>query len=190
MEDRINLSPLHWGPKTWFFLESAGIAYPVTPTNAQKQSAKNFILSLRDMLPCESCRIHYGKYIDSLINDNNYFDTIFQDRDSFMAFIISLHNDVRKRNGQDERSIEDVFSYYEKEYSKPPKLTETFTNSRIVSKDEIIKNLSLNKVTENFTTITSDMLFHFNPITLLIGVMVGLIIYKFYSDNVLAKERN
>ena len=37
-----------------------------------------------------------------------------------------------------------------------------------------------NKFRESFT---SEMLFHFNPITLLIGFMLGLIIYKFYSDS-------
>ena len=35
---------------------------------------------------------------------------------------------------------------------------------------------SQRKLTENFA---SEMLFHFNPITLLIGIMMGLIIYKF-----------
>ena len=42
MQDRVNLSPFHWGPKTWFFLESAAIAYPDVPTNEHKKSAKNF----------------------------------------------------------------------------------------------------------------------------------------------------
>lgn len=186
MQNRINLSPLHWGPKGWFLLESMGMAYPASPTEQEKISAKNLILSLRDLLPCESCRIHYGRYIDSLIKDN-YLDNVVQNRDTFMAFFIELHNDVRSRNGQDIRTIEDVLNYYQNEYSKPPKLTETFSN-RLKSKDDIIKKVG--NVTEKFSDVASDMLFHFNPITLFIGVMIGLIIYKFYSDNILANNRN
>jgi hypothetical protein len=191
MQERINLSPLHWGPKTWFFLESAAIAYPVSPTNEQKTSAKNLLLSLKDLLPCESCRLHYSSYLDVKIS-GNYLDDAVKDRDSLTSFIVDLHNDVRVRNGQTGRSLEDVFSYYGNEYSKLPKPSETYTNKLVNQGNYAKENLFNNscKTTENFSNITSDMLFHFNPITLLIGIMVGLIIYKFYSDNVLNKERN
>ena len=187
MQERINLSPVHWGPKTWFFLESAAIAYPVSPTTEQKTSAKNLLLSLRDLLPCETCRINYSNYLSETIS-GNYLDDVVKDRDSLMSFIIGVHNDVRVRNGQNGRSVDDVFNYYQAEYSKPMTLTETYENTKLRSKDDIIKSMS--NTTENFSNISSDMLFHFNPITLLIGVMIGLIIYKFYLDNVCAKDRS
>jgi hypothetical protein len=176
MQDRINLSPLHWGPKTWFFLESAGIAYPKNPTDDQKTSAKNFIVSLKDLLPCETCRIHYNEFLKNTPD----LDSVVRNRDSFIDYIVNLHNNVRVRNKQSELPISKVFKYYEDIYSTPAVPTETFTNNKL-QKDNI---------TENFSNIASDMLFHFNPITLLIGVMIGLIIYKFYSDNVLANNRN
>ena len=43
------------------------------------------------------------------------------------------------------------------------------------------------KRTEDFT---SEMLFHFNPITLLIGFMIGLIVYKFYTEYTSINEAN
>ena len=46
---------------------------------------------------------------------------------------------------------------------------------------------SQRKLTENFA---SEMLFHFNPITLLIGFMIGLIAYKFYTEYISINEAN
>ena len=132
MADRVNLSPLHWGPKTWFFLESAAIAYPINPTDNEKTSAKNLILSLKDLLPCENCRINYASYLDENINN---LDEIVINRESFITFIVDVHNEVRTRNGQEPRSIESVFSYYEKQYSKPPEKDYEHFESKIKSKD-------------------------------------------------------
>ena len=182
MSDRVNLSPLHWGPKTWFFLESMAIAYPVNPTEEEKLSAKNLILSLKHLLPCLNCRLNYATYFDE---NTVCLDDVVKNRETLITFIVDVHNEVRVRNGQEGRSMEDVFNYYQKQYSKKPeKDIETFINQNntIKSRDEIIKSMNYNqqnRITENFT---SEMLFHFNPITLLIGFMIGLIIYKFYIE--------
>lgn len=173
MQERINLSPLHWGPKTWFFLESAAIAYPKEPTNDQKKSAKDLLLSLRDLLPCESCRLNYAAYLNENTQGNR-LDDIVRNRDTLLNFIVDVHNDVSVKNNKPSRSIEDVFGFYERVYSTPSVNPEYFKNN----------------VKEDFSDITTNMLFHFNPITLLIGVMIGLIIYKFYSDSDFANNRN
>ena len=184
MSNRVNLSPLHWGPKTWFFLESAAIAYPTNPTNEEKTSAKNLILSLKDLLPCLNCRLNYASYLDEQTkgNDLEYLDKIVENRETFITFIVNVHNDVRVRNGQEGRSIEDVFDYYQKQYTKKPEKTFENFDNKIRSKEDIINSMNYNK--EDFSSFTSEMLFHFNPLTLLIGFMLGLIVYKFYSDNI------
>ena len=193
MANRINLSPLHWGPKTWFFLESVGIAYPESPNEEQKTAAKNMLLSLKELLPCETCRINYGNYLGETV-DGNYLDEVVKNRDALITFIVNVHNDVRVRNGQKALSMEDVFNYYQNEYRKKPESqydTTVNSNNKIQSRDEIIKSMSLdNSSKEHYSNITSDLLFHFNPITLLIGVMLGLIIFKFYSDSVCDKNRS
>jgi hypothetical protein len=176
MSDRVKLSPLHWGPKTWFFLESAAIAYPINPTEEEKTSAKNLILSLKDLLPCLSCRLNYASYLKE--NTNN-LDEIVKNRETFVTFIIDVHNEVRIRNGQDSRSIDDVFNYYQKQYSKMP---EKDDETKIKSKEEIIKSMNYDQEKKIIENSTSEMLFHFNPITLLIGFMFGLIMYKFYLE--------
>jgi hypothetical protein len=86
MQERVNLSPAHWGPKTWFFLESAAIAYPVSPTDEQKTSAKNLLLSLKDMLPCEACRINYKNYLDQTTSGNYLDDVVLLSKNTKIAF--------------------------------------------------------------------------------------------------------
>ena len=193
MSNRINLSPSHWGPKTWFFLESAAMAYPTNPTDEEKTSAKNLILSLRDLLPCEMCRINYRNYLNEIIQ-GNYLDDAVRDRDAFMNFIILLHNDVRVINNTPARSVEEIFNYYQQQYSNAPVNNyDTVDNSKLLSREEIIRNLDItknNNITEGFSSPASEMLFHFNPITLLIGFMIGLIVYKFYSDTVCNTSAN
>ena len=44
---RQNLNPDIWGPRAWFFLESAVIGYPENPTKEDKLQAKKFFLSLQ-----------------------------------------------------------------------------------------------------------------------------------------------
>jgi len=187
MSNRVNLSPAHWGPKTWFFLESAAIAYPTNPTDDEKTSAKNLILSLKDLLPCLNCRLNYTSYLNEVI-DGNYLDDVVKDRDSFITFIVDVHNDVRVKNDQPGRSLEEVFNYYQVQYSKKPvKEYETFenANNKLLSKDQIIETMNYEKkIDNNFNNISSEMLFHFNPITLLIGFLIGLILYKFYADKI------
>jgi len=191
MSNRVNLSPAHWGPKTWFFLESAAIAYPTHPTDEEKTSAKNLILALKDLLPCLNCRINYDSYLNEVIT-GNYLDDVVKDRDAFVTFIVNVHNDVRVRNDQKGRSLEEVFNYYQVQYSKKPvKEYESFenANNKLMSKDQIIETMNYDKKDGNkFNNLSSEMLFHFNPITLLIGFIIGLIVYKFYAETIECKK--
>ena len=189
MSNRINLSPLHWGPKAWFFLDSIAMAYPVQPTNEEKNSAKNLILSLSDLLPCETCRINYKAYLTDIVQ-GNYLDDVVKNRDTLFNFFMNVHNDVRTKNGSPTRSIEEIFSYYQEEYSKKHKY-ESVKNIKDIKNIKDLKIETCNNTNTNTNTIesfSSDILFHFNPITLLIGFMIGLIIFKFYSDNMCKKE--
>ena len=45
-----------WGPSMWHFLHTMSFNYPVSPTPEQKQHYMDFILNLRNILPCKYCR--------------------------------------------------------------------------------------------------------------------------------------
>lgn len=179
MSERINLTPAVWGPKTWFFLESMAMAYPENPTDDEKLSAKNLILSLKDLLPCWGCRVNYTKYLEDYIKTDP-LDKIVEKRGSLIEFIIAVHNDVRERTGNKIISVEDTFKYYNKEY-----LSYVLKNKEPDAKEEFTQDKETSNKPINANQIIKTLLYQFNPIMLLIGFILGLIIYKFFSDAVI-----
>lgn len=107
---RINLNPEIWGPKAWFFIESAIISYPDNPTNIEKENFKNFINSLIYILPCNKCRnnfkIHISKYP---LNDN-----ILNKKNNLLNWIIKIHNISSNKNN----NINDTINYYNSKFKK------------------------------------------------------------------------
>ena len=47
-----------WGPSMWHFLHTMSFNYPVSPTPDQKRHYMDFILNLRNILPCKYCRMN------------------------------------------------------------------------------------------------------------------------------------
>jgi hypothetical protein len=160
MSKRNALAPVVWGPRGWFFLESIALGYPEEPSDDEKEAAKDLILSLEYLLPCGTCRYHYGDYLKKYIEINSFY-TVVEDRYSLITFIIDLHNDVRIRNGQTPRTVGDVFTYYQKMY--------LHNDVDLLAPDTV-------------TDYTRNILFHFNPITLLVGILIGLIIFKLFNQ--------
>ena len=50
-----------WGPSMWHYLHTMSFNYPIKPGKEQKKHYKEFILSLRNVLPCKYCRINLRK---------------------------------------------------------------------------------------------------------------------------------
>ena len=97
-----------WGPGLWHFLHTMSFNYPIEPTQEDKTHYRNFILSLRNVLPCKYCRINLKtnfKQLPLTIKE-------MKNRESFSRYIYNLHelinhmlhkisnlsyNDVRER---------------------------------------------------------------------------------------------
>ena len=45
-----------WGPALWHFLHTISFNYPCKPTTKDKEHYYNFVLSLKNILPCKYCR--------------------------------------------------------------------------------------------------------------------------------------
>jgi len=187
MSERINLTPAVWGPKTWFFLESMAMAYPPDPTDDEKLSAKNLILSLKDLLPCWGCRVNYAKHIDEYFTKIP-LDSVVENRGAITEFIIAIHNEVRILTKSKPISVEDTFKYYNKEYS-------SYVKPVIVGSEEFSQknqsNTSSVKEIEEFSNpakLIKSLLYQFNPIMVLIGIVLGLIIYKLFQKSQINDE--
>jgi hypothetical protein len=81
-----------WGPSTWHLLHTMSFNYPVNPTCDDKRNYRDFILNLRNVLPCGKCRENLCKNFRKLplVMKN------MQSRDTFSRYVYNLHEVVNK----------------------------------------------------------------------------------------------
>jgi hypothetical protein len=99
-----------WGPPFWHYLHTMSFNYPVEPTQEDKKHYRNFILSLKYVLPCRFCRQnirtnfkHLPLTMDKMKN-----------RDTFSKYIYDLHELINKMLKKESGlSYSDVRERYE-----------------------------------------------------------------------------
>lgn len=99
-----------WGPSMWHFLHTMSFNYPVTPTQEQKKHYMDFILNLRNILPCKYCRMNLTNNLATRPLRMCHMES----RDTFSRFIYDLHETVNKLLGKNSGlSYCDVRERYE-----------------------------------------------------------------------------
>lgn len=81
-----------WGPSLWHFLHTMSFNYPIEPTAEQKKYYRNFVLSLRHVLPCKYCRINLVTNFKQLPLTMNQM----KNRETFSRYVYDLHELVNK----------------------------------------------------------------------------------------------
>ena len=85
-----------WGPSMWHFLHTMSFNYPVEPTPDQKRQYMDFILNLRNVLPCKYCRMNLTNNLATRpIRMCN-----MESRDTFSRFVYDLHETVNRLLGK------------------------------------------------------------------------------------------
>lgn len=81
-----------WGPSQWHFLHTMSFNYPIHPTEMQKKAYRNYMLNLKNVLPCGKCRNNlkenYKKLPLKMSNMRN--------RESFSKYVYDLHELVNE----------------------------------------------------------------------------------------------
>ena len=85
-----------WGPVFWFFLHTMSFNYPICPNNETKKHYMNFILSLKNILPCKYCR---DNLTDNFKKLPISMDTM-KNRETFSRYVYNLHEMVNKMLGK------------------------------------------------------------------------------------------
>lgn len=102
-----------WGPVMWHLLHSMSFMYPETPSKQDKESHRDFIYSLRYVLPCGKCRENFTNNIDDLplkVSD-------LKDRAAFSKWMFDFHNVINKTTkppGYKSPSFDEVQGLYTK----------------------------------------------------------------------------
>ena len=99
-----------WGPSMWHFLHTMSFNYPVNPTKEDKKCYKDFILSLRNVLPCKYCRINLKNNLKKVpITAEN-----MKNRENFSKYVYHLHETInRMLNKKSNLTYEEVRERYE-----------------------------------------------------------------------------
>lgn len=85
-----------WGPSIWHFLHTMSFNYPVKPSKDDKVHYKEFIKSLRHILPCRHCRDNLKKNFEV----HPIKDCHMKDRESFSRYVYGLHETVNRMLGK------------------------------------------------------------------------------------------
>ncbi len=165
--NRINLDPKIWGPYGWFFLVSCILSYPDNPSDNDKQKFSNFIDSIKYVLPCEKCRIHFSNFI----SDNPLNDNILSSKNNLLKWVYNAQNNVKKINNETLYNYNEYIKYYEQFYDMESKC-----NIKCLPPDTVII-----KTSENNSKQKHNIIYQIIIITL---IFVMLYYYKKYQSKI------
>jgi hypothetical protein len=99
-----------WGAPAWHFLHTLSFNYPVNPTLHQKKHYRNFILNLKNVLPCGKCRENLVKNFQKLPLTMSHM----KNRNTFSKYVYDLHELINKMLCKKSNlTYEDVRERYE-----------------------------------------------------------------------------
>lgn len=99
-----------WGPMLWSYLHTMSFNYPVNPSKQDKIHYRNFILNLKNVMPCKYCRLNLVKNLKQLPLTMN----VMKNRDTFSKYVYDLHELVNKMlKKKSGLTYEDVRDRYE-----------------------------------------------------------------------------
>lgn len=101
-------NPELWGPHAWYFLDSVILTYPNNPTDIEKNNYKNFFISLKNILPCISCR---NNYEDNLVK-YPITNEVLKTRNNMINWILNIHNEIRQEHKKSKFTRDDYLNYY------------------------------------------------------------------------------
>ena len=81
-----------WGPSLWHYLHTMSFNYPVKPTAQDKKKYKEFVLTLKYILPCKYCRINFKDNLKAIPLNGN----ALKNRKTFSKWMYCLHEHINK----------------------------------------------------------------------------------------------
>jgi hypothetical protein len=109
-----------WGPSMWHFLHTTSFNYPVQPTCEDKRKYRDFVLSLRHVLPCGKCRKNLCKNLSKLPLTMDHMKS----RETFSRYMYKLHELVNtmlhKKSGLSYSEVRERYEHFRSRCTLPP----------------------------------------------------------------------
>jgi len=99
-----------WGPSMWHYLHTMSFNYPIHPNYCTKRRYRDFVISLRNVLPCGKCRENLKCNFAKLPLKMRHMES----RDTFSRYIYQLHELINEMlHKRSNLTFEDVRERYE-----------------------------------------------------------------------------
>ena len=122
-----------WGPSMWHYLHTMSFNYPVNPSCADKAHYRNFILSLKYVLPCGKCRKNLCKNLQKLPLKMSHMKS----RATFSKYIYDLHEIINHMLGKESNlTYDQIKERYEHFRSRCTKSIKDLEKRKTVKKME------------------------------------------------------
>lgn len=102
-------SPEVWGQAFWFINHLGSVNAPEIIPEDRREKYWSFIDGLPEMLACGKCQIHARNFVE---NNRQYKDIICSSRNNLVKFFVDFHNDVNRRTGKPELSLDDIYQMF------------------------------------------------------------------------------
>lgn len=131
-----------WGPSQWHFLHTISFNYPIHPTELQKKKYRDYMLSLKYVLPCGKCRKNLIENYKKLPLSMSQMNT----RYTFSKYVYDLHELVNemlhKKSGLTYDMVRERYEHFRARCSK------SLTNKSLTNKSSTNKSLTKSKKTK------------------------------------------
>jgi hypothetical protein len=106
--------PEVWGPHYWFFLHTVSHTYPQNPNNVTKRKYYELIQNLPLFIPNQKI----ATFVSELL-DRYPVTPYLTSRESFVRWVVFLHNKVNTALGKEEMTVMDATEQYYSAYDAP-----------------------------------------------------------------------
>lgn len=101
-----------WGPAIWHFLHTMSFNYPIHPTCEDKKHYRDFILSLKNILPCGKCR----KNLCNNLAKHPLQVKHMKSRETFSRYVYQLHEVINtmlnKKSGLSYTEVRERYEHF------------------------------------------------------------------------------
>lgn len=99
-----------WGPKIWSILHITSFSYADEPTFHERSTMYNFYHSLKYILPCPKCQVHFKESLATHMNSTDC--SALESRKTLSTYVLHLHNEVNEMNGKEVWTYERAEEHY------------------------------------------------------------------------------